>query len=456
MSMRARHLLIRIALLAWPVLCLAQQEHEAANRAPDFEPCGILSTFPVRMPVVPNIQPTAIRVMPSRYEDLQQAQEGYRRTGLDLLAFNGKSYLPAGLGDDSGIYYYIPWLSRTFHVALGSSVSLFLVCAFVLSVALAACGFILVLRGWRSRTIGLIALCGLSLLAYRIGDVYLFEFALPAVAVPWLLHPVWQRATWWISGMCFGILGIAIGIAWTIRTTAAIPTCLFLVLILATYFRAPRRRKVLLAGWAVAGALLPILFLRAVAEPRNRFLVDRAGFQSENLVRHMMWHFAYIGLGFLNNPYVPGGVCDDVGKVKVKAINPQAAYLSQSYDQVLRREVMRVAEQSPTLVLFTLAAKLGLMLVVIGTFSNAGLLAAVFRPKPWGLDLAFWAAIAISIPPLLLFAPEPQYLVGLCSWAALYGVFSIEHALQPRAGTTTMTAEQAADFESVEAKLSFV
>jgi hypothetical protein len=161
-------------------------------------------------------------------------------------------------------------------------------------------------------------------------------------------------------------------------------------------------------------------------------------------------------LGFLNNPYVPGGVCDDVAKVKVQAIDPGAVYLSERYSQVLRAQVISIVKQAPILFIFTEAAKLGVALIVIVFFSNAGLLAALFYPKAWGVELAFWAAMAASILPILLDAPAPQYLVGLCSLATLYGVFSIHHALQSRCDGRSGTAEQLRHLESEEEKLSRV
>jgi hypothetical protein len=63
--------------------------------------------------------------------------------------------------------------------------------------------------------------------------------------------------------------------------------------------------------------------------------------------------------------------------------------------------------------------------------ANVGLYAAKLAQKPTCLDLGFWLAIAFNGLYGILVLPNPKYLVGLIAFAALYGVYSIEHAAKP-------------------------
>jgi hypothetical protein len=69
---------------------------------------------------------------------------------------------------------------------------------------------------------------------------------------------------------------------------------------------------------------------------------------------------------------------------------------------------------------------------VILVFANFGLLAALWYPKPWQLDFAFWMAFAVSAAPVVLFAPVPLYRLGVISLAVVYGVVSLDQAFTSR------------------------
>jgi hypothetical protein len=68
------------------------------------------------------------------------------------------------------------------------------------------------------------------------------------------------------------------------------------------------------------------------------------------------------------------------------------------------------------------------MLVLLA--GNFGLLAALYSRRPRSLDLAFWIAIGFSALPGLLVVPAPKYLLGCMALVVLYGLVSIDYAIQ--------------------------
>jgi hypothetical protein len=418
-------------LFAASIICSAKQGDLPEARTQQLEPCGLFSDLRVPPLLVPISEPTAIRIMPSRYRDLWQARDGYDRTGIDLVAYDGTSFTPAGLSDDSGIYYYIVLISRTFHLSLARSISVFFVTVLALAVAAGCSGLLLVLRSWPSRIVGLVALSGLTLLAYRLGDVYLFEFALPVALIPWVVRQVRQRTHDWYTNVLFAAVGVVIGLGATVRTAAGIPTLVLVLVLVATQFQIRSSGRIVLACLVLAGALCPVIFLHHLEGKRDSFLLKQTAIHAEDLSRHTFWHFTYIGLGFVSNPYVPGGVCDEIGKAKVRAIAPEVPYLSRRYDDILRHEVILIAAEHPSLVLFTIAAKLGIVVVIVAVFASVGLVAAFFRPIDKSAGAIFGSALLAAGLPVLLVAPSPQYLMSLITLAGMYGVFGLDGALQP-------------------------
>lgn len=393
--------------------------------------CGTFSSVVEKAGNQLSPERAAVSIMPSRSLDLLRTQEGYRRTGLSLLSYNEEKqrYTPAGFSDDQGMYYYVPWLARNLHISLDQSVALFLLTPMTLATLIGGWGILLALHTWKGRGAGLIAFGILWLVAYRLGDVYIFEFAVPAALVPWIVRFTGQFSSGRVKWLFWFGAGAVLGFALTVRSVAAIPTLVLAVVMLVMHMNATALRRLLHIGVVAAGMLGPVVAMRLATGPSNAFLIDKQGLRAEDLSRHHIGHSAYLGLGFLANRYVPGGVCDETSIAEARALAPKASYLSDEYDQALRHQVVAIALQSPLLVLFTIAAKLGIVLVTIAIFANIGLAATISHPKPLSIELAFWSALAASALPVLLVAPLPHYLLGVFTISALYGIFSIDHAV---------------------------
>jgi hypothetical protein len=142
---------------------------------------------------------------------------------------------------------------------------------------------------------------------------------------------------------------------------------------------------------------------------------------------HVFWHAIYLGLSYVKNSEVPE-YRDEFAFAKVRALRPEAADYSPEYEQVLMREIFKLAKRQPFLILANLFVKLVVVSLFCVFAANVGLYGTKLAPKPIWLELAFWLAIAFNGLYGILVLPNPKYLVGLIAFAVLYGVYSIEYA----------------------------
>jgi len=362
-----------------------------------------------------------IGFVPSRRTDLEQAIAGYERSKTPFVAFDGKQFVPAGFADDPGLYYFVPAMSRILHTNLDESIFIFYLSILGIAFAIGAVGFTLILSGWPSRIIGIGWLLIVTVLVYKIGDLYLVEFALPVVLVPWGL--------WWVCGkpnksrvglgLFLFISGFLVATAQLLRLSAGPPAIAFLLILVILCLRASRKWKLVGLCILLAGFLFPRVYFDHLASQRDQFLANRPGELHFGSSRYVFWHFAYMGLGFLRNAYVQGS-CDDFSKEKVRSISSDAAYLSANYDRILKRETLAVVRYHPMFAMFTIAAKLGIVLTTILVFANVGLL--FIKRRPPSLQIALWTPLLVSTIPLLIVVPLKLYFVGVIAYSTMLGI----------------------------------
>ena len=375
------------------------------------------------------LPPTRISLMPYRHLALQYAVAGYLRSKVPLVAFDGTKYLQAGFSDDPGIYYFIPRLAIWSGLPLKSAIDLFFGGILAISFLAGIIGFLIILNRWPLKLWSVFALCMLLWFAYRKGDVYV-ALSAPAVAiVPWLLYLLRKNAAGaGTAAFLFGV-GLLAGFANQIRSYAATSLLIFIVILVAFQWKTSHARKLILLAILAAGMLLPAAYFRHLIAQRDAYLaVAQPGYTS-SVDQHPIWHTVYTGLGFTKNPYV-AGYRDEVAAEAVYSISPSTAYLSPEYERILRDESLRIARQHPLFILVTLIAKLRIVLFLLLSWCNAGLLAAVFYPKGRAMESAFWGALVFSSLFGIVAIPQVQYLVGFIAFATLYGIVSLDYALR--------------------------
>jgi hypothetical protein len=392
--------------------------------------CGTFSDYVVSNDSLSPVTESPARIMPSRYSDLQKTIAGWETTGRSLIALENGRLVPAGFSDDPGIYALIPWLARTFHLDLSFSITAFFDSILLLGVLIGCIGVLLLSNSSLMRTLGIAVVLYSSVLAYRTGDVYLLEFSVPMSLVPLALFFVRRQRMESKAFVQFLFVGgLVAGVASLVRSSSSLPTIVFLVL-LVLLMAVKVLKKAILVALLLGAFVLPRLYFHHLVSERDSFLAAQNLATRTATSRHIFWHLAYLGMGFLSNPYAPGGICDDAAKAKVHSVRPSAAYLSPEYDRVLRQETIAFVQSHPTLAMFTVFAKLGIIVSLIAIFANIGLLGAIFYPKSLSIEVPFWGALVMASAPLIVAAPIPLYSIGLVAWSVIYGFVSLNWAVE--------------------------
>ncbi len=433
---------IRVVYLRLPAIVLlglsaVSALAQSTIREPTSEliPCGKFSSVFLRQQDIRYGEqpPTHVGLMAARWSTLQLSLAGYQRTGVRLVGWDGSRLVPAEYKDDSGFDFFIPPLASAFRLSLAKSVDFFIGGILISGYLLGLIGLLLLFKSWWARCLAIFEVLLLAVLCLRIGDVYVVQSSIAMAAIPWVLYfsRKWQ-SEWQFP--FFLVLGVALGISNFVRAQSGTTVLMFCLPLLAFYGDTSPKRRVLLLASLLAGSAASTLYFRHAFVVRDAYIQSH---QSDYLPaprQHPVWHSVYIGLGFVSNPYVPGGYCDQVGVDKVHSLSPNTAFLSPEYDRILAQQVYQLAKSHPSVLMINLAAKLGILQLLALLAGNVGLLAAIWYRKPLSLDVASWMTVGFGALPGLLAVPTPSYVLGAITVLVLYGLVSADHALEEGAG----------------------
>jgi hypothetical protein len=176
--------------------------------------------------------PLGYSFMGSRYQQLRATQEGYKASSLALVSLRQGSFSAPAYGDDLGMFWFIPKLTRAFHVNLGEGIVLFFGGALATSFLLGIAGFWLLFHHPLSRITALAGLGALYFAGWKTGDVYIFYFVSAVATIPlflWLCrgnrHPAAMAIFLFFSGVLIGFTEV-------MRSHAGLATALFLGIVL--------------------------------------------------------------------------------------------------------------------------------------------------------------------------------------------------------------------------------
>lgn len=419
------------ATVAWGWTAVESQPHVSSQATAESAPCsGVAADVDAlnKEIALTGKSPGWVQIMPARYTLLQQTLKGLRKTGAPLVADYGGGFTPAEHGDDAGLFYFVPLLANSFGLNLGKAVDLFLAGTLVVAFLAGTGGLFLFLTNWLSRIVGLAGMFLVSWVSLSAGDVYVFESAVVMLLVPWFLYFSRERK----SSRAFMVFGFFAGFSAAfsnlIRNHSGTAVLIWATCVVSFYLNCSHARKLLLLTFMLAGCLIPELYFHGLLARRNNFFMQTSQTSVQLSGRHVFWHSVYIGFGFLSNDLVPA-YRDEVGIEKVHSISPQAHYLSLEYEDVLRGEVINLIKHHKSFVVLNLAAKLGVIAAVVLVSANLGLIASLKYPKPWPLEFAFWAAIGFAALPGILVVPHPKYMLGLIAFGFLYGIVSVQNAI---------------------------
>ncbi len=370
-------------------------------------------------------------LMEYRLKNIQGALEALRETGVDLL---GKSsdglYGVAGLGDDPGIYYFVPRLAHATGWDLQTAINVFILS--LIGISLVAWG-VSFLRP-RSHPLTLLAaILGMGVLArwaYLFSDVYVAQLTAVLTVIPFFLRRDDNRlpGAWlWVGTFLAGILW---GVLEQIRSGTGWGGLVFITLWALTRrsWAFPRRAGLILA--VLAGMAIPSAHFHHLESRRDAWLAQRQPATTVKLDRgHSFWHSVYIGFGYLKNPY---GLeyLDRYAYERAARVDPTVTHFTPRYHDILRDAVFELARRDPWFVLKTLAAKFALLFGWFALFSATGWWVFPWaRPKARELIPPLGAAFYFALPGLLVY-PQNNYVFGMIALAVVLGPLWLEAGLR--------------------------
>lgn len=369
-----------------------------------------------------------VDLMPTRYEQLVATTHALAETGVPLVQLRDGEFLPAGLSDDPGLYLFIPWIAQTFNLSVTQATDALLILFLGMATLSAVVGFSLVMRTSISRAYAFAVVAGLAYVALRRGDVYLFAFATPAALVPWiLLYTQPGRSQRTLFGLAV-IAGALSSGAHLMRSHSATAVLLIFIVLLTAAGHLRVAAKTIIALVMVASFMIVQLAMANVVETRDEFLRAQNPSYTYDRAAHPFWHSAYIGLGYKPNPYVPA-YRDEFAAAKVREIDPDAGYLSERYEQVLKAEMMKIALADPGFFLGQALAKVRNSLYWVVVTMNVGIFAFLLKRPPPATTVAFGLAIAFSMLPVVLTVPDLAYQLGLFTFSAFFAAVCVDCAV---------------------------
>lgn len=369
-------------------------------------------------------------IMGTRHQTLEYMIEGYKKSGIDLVGYDGSKYVS---GNEIGGDFFIPGIVHYFGLPLDQAIYFFYLGIILVALALGIVGFFLLYKKWYQRLISILGLITVSFLTYRIGDVYTAYSSIVIAFVPFIIYFFKNDIKYkYLIPFTF-IVGLFATLANSIRSQAGIPVAIFLIVFLFLNKFFDIKKKAVLVGLLIIGSLLPVVYFNSLVSKRDTFLAQNVPNYTEIETtlsnQGAFWHSIYIGFGFLDNPY---GIRyeDGIANGKVQSIKPGTPYLSKEYQNILKSEVFKLMLTHPDFAMRTIAAKLGVIVYYLLRFSCLGVLLAIFYRKDLQLDIAFFFGFLFSTVHGIAVMPCQQYLLGFIAFSAIYGVISINFAIE--------------------------
>ncbi|SRR5579884_61108 len=354
--------------------------------------------------------PVFVGMLGDRYSEVDEALKGWNQSGVPLTGQWSGKWEPVPCGDDSGLFYFVPLLARTFDWNTDLSLNVFYATILISATAISLIGFFLF--GGRREVFfaTIIVILAAAYMTYKAGDVYLVQGSVTMMAVPWIYY--WYKKkrikAWDIAGIF--ALGTGLGVAQWIRSQAAVPLVL-LAMVLFAFSSLKSFHKLLITTTLLLGIILPLAYAKILLHRRDTFLAAQSQDFHPVLERHLLWHTVYVGLGYLSNPYVHGWK-DTLAADYVQSVNPAVIYGSREYEAILKKRVLYILKKDPKFIFYTVTAKLGTLIIFVLFFMNTSLI-KMSRQYKCPTTIAFGITILYSALPGLVAIPAPEYVISM-------------------------------------------
>jgi hypothetical protein len=358
--------------------------------------------------------PTRFRLMTSRYVEIVQAARGRGCTHFAAVAFNGHTYIQAGMSDDPGIAELIPTVAAWTETSLARAFDIAELSVICLGILIGYAGFWQLFPCQRVRWLGVAIFLCLGLVQAKVADVYVYQTSPLIAGIPWVLYFALSRRSFSLN-LSAAMLTFCCSWCSLVRIGTTTICMTFLITLFICYHPSAKLFERFLI---VCLACVPALtFEHNLIVQRNEIL-DRFGQTASAVDVHPVWHSIYVGLGFVPNSEV-SRFSDSVAMDKARSIDPTVVYTSSRYESILKSEVLRMAKHKPWVLVENLAVKAAIV-AVLGLVLLFPSRRFLFGKDALWLDAAFVAAIVVSSMNAVLVAPKPAYLLTFLCLTFLY------------------------------------
>jgi len=370
-------------------------------------------------------------IMPTRHVYAEQAIEGYEKTGVPLVSWNGSAFVPTANSDDKGMYFIFQKLSAWFGFSADEAITFFHLFFIGSAFLLAMSGSMLYFTQRRSKSLATIAIVLLSAITLYRGDAYIMSAVFALSTLPLFLYFVRKKKASWLFGFLV-FSGAYAALASFVRGHTATGSLIFIGMVLFFHYKEPLKVKLIMVLGLLIGLFSVNHYISTLFSARDAFLLKiNPAYHEYMTTGHVFWHSIYIGLGYVSNPEIKA-YRDEEGINKVKSLAPEVKYTSPKYEEILKQQTLSFIQNHPGYFAANVFAKLGVMFIYLIVFANAGLIAAYFYRKPLALDLAFVLAMSFNMLFGLLVVPRLNYLLGFISFATFFAIYSINFVLEKK------------------------
>ncbi len=368
-----------------------------------------------------------------RYAHLAQCYAGYKKTGISLIECVDNQLMPTFAADDLGIYILIPKLAVFLSSSIETAITIFFNGIAIGSFLVGFIGFCFLYTSQLARLVSFFCMVSVVIFSlWKVGDVYLLYSSCAFALVPWTLYFVRNKS--YISFCIFNLFaGYFIGVAHNLRAYSSLPALIFMIFFLAVT-KIEMGKKVLISFGLLFGLSASMFYFSSVYNEYVRYSQKNLAEYTIAKKSHVFWHAAYCGFGFLsfaNKDNIEWS--DRCGEAKVLSIDPEVTIdKTDRYEAILKQEVLKIVQEQPLFFLFTVWAKIGILLLYFILFAHFGIIAALMYPNPWYINVAFFVALLMSALFPLLTIPVYAYSLGFIAFSALFAVVSINNALSKK------------------------
>lgn len=371
---------------------------------------------------------------------INSASRGYWQTGQPLISVDrgpdGKDVFRVTEsigGDDLGIYYITPKISRLLHQK-DAAPKIYVLLSLILWLA----GFILTYIGVRflipnarAQLFAFGTYAAFAILNLYILDVYIANyFVVSSIPITLFLYKQGlnkDKFCFSHVGILLALSGALIGTCNLIRSHSGTGLLIFLMiyLLLQPSNNCSFHKKICVVGALLFFCTLPGLYIKFIQHQRDGWLLAHHIKSDSYISSHVFWHNVYMGLGYVrDNPYHIQWN-DQYGFDLANRIDPgmhvSSNQIPPNYDSIIRNEFFSLLQKDPLFVAKTLLLKMIQTFGMILLFFNVGIFLVFskkFRPNN-ALSLAFIVTVCFCLLPGILVWPFPMYLTSAMGFAMI-------------------------------------